>query len=71
MRSDFHPNPGSSSPPLPVQIEIYIDADGTVVFADLAEEAIGLAYALNRAAGPACEPSGTQAAEPGSASEVG
>jgi hypothetical protein len=33
--------------PLPVEVEFYIEADGTVVFADLAADLIPIAHELN------------------------
>jgi hypothetical protein len=33
--------------PLPVEVEFYIEADGTVVFADLAADLIPIAQELN------------------------
>ena len=40
------PQPDSQKP-LPVEVEFYIEADGTVVFADLAADLIPIAQELN------------------------
>jgi hypothetical protein len=39
--------PDDSKPLLPVEVEFYIEADGTVVFADLAADLIPIAHELN------------------------
>ena len=41
---------------LPVEVEIYIEADGSVTFADLAADVAPIAHELNPEEPPACEP---------------
>ena len=41
---------------LPVEVEIYIEADGSVTFADLAADVAPIARELNPEEPPACEP---------------
>ena len=41
------PSSSDSEPLLPVEIEFYIEADGTVVFADLAADIVPIAQELN------------------------
>ena len=41
------PEEDEIKPLLPVEIELYIEPDGTVIFADLAAEALPLARALD------------------------
>lgn len=55
------PNPQNeqSEPLLPVEVEFYIEADGTVVFADLAADLIPIAYELNPNQPLACDVSET------------
>lgn len=43
---DPHDEPGAPRPALPVEIEVYVEPDGSVVFADLAAGAQPLADAL-------------------------
>jgi|RhiMetdeSRZDD1v2_1073273.scaffolds.fasta_scaffold85304_2 hypothetical protein len=64
------PDPQSeqSEPLLPVEVEFYIEADGTVVFADLAADLIPIAYELNPDQPLACDVS--DAAEIGSDAEA-
>ncbi|GAB4470296.1 MAG: hypothetical protein Kow00124_06350 [Anaerolineae bacterium] len=40
-------DPEEGRPLLPVEIELYIEPDGTVTFADLAAETIPIAHELN------------------------
>lgn len=47
---------GSEPVELPVEVEIYIEADGSVTFADLAAEVVPIAYELNPQQPLACEP---------------
>ncbi|GEM_PF-781857 len=47
MRQDTDPPSEQRDQPLPIEVEIYIEPDGTVTFADLAAEALLLARALN------------------------
>lgn len=41
---------------LPVEIELYIEPDGSVIFADLAADVIPMAHSLNPGQLLACEP---------------
>lgn len=41
---------------MPVEVEVYIEADGTVTFADLAAEVVPIAHHLNPEQPLACEP---------------
>jgi hypothetical protein len=47
MTASPTPPSSDSEPLLPVEIEFYIEADGTVVFADLAADIIPIAQELN------------------------
>ena len=53
---------------LPVEVEIYIEADGSVTFADLAAEIMPIAFELNPedplACPPAQQPADAQVASP-------
>lgn len=49
------PPASESEPLLPVEIEFYIEADGTVVFADLAADIVSIAQELNPDQPLACE----------------
>jgi hypothetical protein len=55
---------------LPVEVEIYIEADGSVVFADLAADVAPLAQELNPDQPLACEPSQQPAGSSASGSHV-
>ena len=58
---------------LPVEVEIYIEADGSVTFADLAAEIMPIAFELNPedslACPPAPQPDGAQATSPSKKNE--
>ena len=41
---------------LPIEVEIFIEADGTVTFADMAAEVVSIAIELNPDAELACDP---------------
>jgi hypothetical protein len=49
---------------LPVEIEIYVEADGSVTFADLAEGTLPLAQALNPDQPLACDLPDQEGADP-------
>lgn len=49
------PPPSEPEPLLPVEIEFYIEADGTVVFADLAADILPIAHELNPDQALACD----------------
>jgi len=49
------PPSSDSEPLLPVEIEFYIEADGTVVFADLAADIVPIAQVLNPDQPLACD----------------
>ncbi len=52
------PTPSDHDVPLPVRVEIFVEPDGTVVFADLAADLIPVAQAVDPAfAARAPEPS--------------
>ena len=48
--------PGPEPVDLPVEVEIFIEADGSVTFADLAAEVAPIAEQLNPAQPLACDP---------------
>ncbi len=55
--------PDEEAPLLPVEIELYIEPDGTVIFADLAAETIPIAHELNPDQPLACDVPGLSAEE--------
>lgn len=45
--ADISPPPDEQPPLLPVEVEVYINPDGTVTFADLEEKVLPVARSLN------------------------
>ena len=58
------PEEKEQEPILPVEVEVYINPDGSVTFADLEEKAIPIARALNPAQLLPWEPPAREGAEP-------
>ena len=56
---------------VPVEVEIYIEADGSVTFADLAAEVAPIAHELNPEQPLACEPANPPAGSSASGSSDG
>jgi hypothetical protein len=66
MRLEYNPDPEEEAGDgdLPVEVELYIQPDGTVIFADLAADTIPIAQQLNPDQPLACDvPPNTQPPE--------
>jgi hypothetical protein len=50
--------------PVPIEVEVYINSDGSVTFADLEEQTVLIAQRLNPDQPLACQPPGSTADPP-------